>query len=65
MGGKETIKRLQEVDPQVKAIVSSGYSQDTVMADFEKYGFAGVVPKPYRIDELSEAVHKAMGSRFS
>jgi PAS domain S-box-containing protein len=64
MGGKETIQRLREIDPQVKAIVSSGYSQDTVMSDFKKYGFAGVVPKPYRIDELSKAVHKAMGSRF-
>ena len=53
MGGKETIKGLLTMDPAVRAIVSSGYSNDPVMADFEKYGFAGVIPKPYRISSLS------------
>lgn len=62
MGGKETVQRLHEIDPHVKAIASSGYSQDTVMSEYEKHGFAGVVPKPYKIGELSEAVQKAMNA---
>jgi two-component system, cell cycle sensor histidine kinase and response regulator CckA len=40
MGGKETMARLLEIDPQVKAVVSSGYSDDPIMADFQKYGFS-------------------------
>ena len=56
MGGKETIGKLIEIDPKVKAIVSSGYSTDPVMADFKNYGFSGVVAKPYDIKELSEAL---------
>ncbi|RJX24079.1 MAG: PAS domain S-box protein [Desulfobulbus sp.] len=57
MGGKETIARLRSLDPQVKAIVSSGYSNDPIMADYTKYGFSGVVPKPYSMEKLSETVH--------
>lgn len=56
MGGKEAIKKILEVDPEVKAIVSSGYFNDPVMADFRKYGFHGVVAKPYTIGELGEAL---------
>ncbi len=58
MGGKETIKKLLEIDPNVKALVSSGYSTDPAMSNFKKYGFCGVVAKPYNIEELSETVHE-------
>ena len=54
MGGKEAIARLREIDPHVKAIVSSGYSNDPVMANFQQYGFSGVIAKPYRWEELSK-----------
>ncbi|MGD1076111.1 MAG: PAS domain S-box protein, partial [Thermodesulfovibrionales bacterium] len=60
MGGKETIKKLLEIDPAVKAIVSSGYSNDPVMADYKKHGFVGVIAKPYRIKQLSEQLIKTM-----
>ncbi|MFX1342961.1 MAG: PAS domain S-box protein [Promethearchaeota archaeon] len=60
MGGKETIKKLLELDPRVNAIVSSGYFYDPVMADFRKYGFSGVVAKPYTINELSETLSKVI-----
>ena len=56
MGGKETIKRLRKIDPSVKAIVSSGYSNDHIINQYRKYGFAGVVRKPYQIDEISKVV---------
>ncbi len=60
MGGKETIQRLTKIDPAVKAIVSSGYSNDPVMANFAEYGFKGVVAKPYKARELSEVLHKVI-----
>jgi len=65
MGGKETIQELIEIDPGVKAIVSSGYSTDPVMADFRKYGFGAVVAKPYKVKELGEALHKVIMGRGS
>ncbi len=56
MGGKETLSRLQEIDPEVKAIVSSGYASDPIMANFKEHGFCGVVPKPYKLEDLSQAL---------
>lgn len=58
MGGEETIKKLREIDPEVKAIVSSGYSSSPIMADFKEYGFAAVAVKPYNIVELSRIFHE-------
>jgi CheY-like chemotaxis protein len=54
MGGKETIKRLIEIDENVRAIVSSGYSNDPVMANYSNYGFRGAVQKPYLLQEMSQ-----------
>lgn len=62
MGGEETIKKLLEIDPKVKAIVSSGYSNDPIMADYAKYGFSGVIAKPYKIKELSKVLHDIINS---
>jgi len=56
MGGKETITRLKKIDPAVKAIVSSGYSNDPIMAEFRKYGFVDVLNKPYTVENLSHTV---------
>lgn len=58
MGGREAIKRLLEIDPEIKAIVSSGYSNDPVISEYRKYGFSGVVAKPYKIQELSEVLNR-------
>ncbi len=60
VGGKEAIKELLEMDPEVRAIVSSGYSNDPIMADFKSYGFTGVVAKPYEIRELVETLNRVI-----
>jgi len=54
MGGKEAAEKLLALDPEVKVIVSSGYSTDTVMANYREYGFKGRLAKPYQIDELQK-----------
>lgn len=63
MGGQETMKNLLKIDPGVKAIVSSGYSDDPVMADFRKYGFSGIAAKPYTLKTLSEIVHDVIAEK--
>jgi len=60
MGGKEAIRKLLEIDPGVKAIVSSGYSNDPVMADFKNFGFVGVISKPYKVEELGEILYELL-----
>lgn len=54
MGGVETIKRLKKIDPFIKAIVCSGYSDDAVMANYSEYGFCDVLPKPFTKDQVLE-----------
>ncbi|MEJ2355917.1 MAG: response regulator, partial [candidate division WOR-3 bacterium] len=61
MGGKDTIDELLRVDPEVKAIVSSGYSTDPIMANHEKYGFKAVVAKPFDLKDLNETIKKVLG----
>ena len=60
MGGQEAIKKLLEIDPEVKAIVSSGYSNDPIMSHYQAYGFSSVIAKPYRIKELSKILRDVM-----
>lgn len=62
MGGKETMGKLLEKDPEVKAIVSSGYANDSLLADFQEAGFSGVVTKPYKIMELENTITKVIDS---
>ncbi len=52
MGGTEAIRELIEIDPNVKAIVSSGYSYDPIMSNYSEYGFRAVLAKPYK--DMSE-----------
>ncbi len=60
MGGIETVNRLLEIDPQVKAIVSSSYSSDPDMIAFGQYGFSGALAKPYTMQELSSALDEVL-----
>jgi CheY-like chemotaxis protein len=56
MGGLETMKRLRASDPSLKAVVSSGYSSDPVLHDYESFGFKGALSKPYTIETLGEMI---------
>jgi PAS domain S-box-containing protein len=58
MGGQETMVRLARIDKHVKAIVSSGYSNDPIMSNYRDFGFLSAVRKPYVITELSNALKK-------
>jgi CheY-like chemotaxis protein len=63
MGGQETIEKLRQINPQVRAIVSSGYSRDPVLAQYKAHGFLGMVPKPYDLTELMRVMHAVMQGR--
>jgi CheY-like chemotaxis protein len=61
MGGKDAMVRIREIDPEARVMLSSGYSNDPVMADYERFGFNGVISKPYSLADLSSA----LGELFS
>lgn len=60
IGAKGAIIQLTAIDPNVRAIVSSGYSTDPVMANFREHGFIGSVTKPYRLEELAKVLHQTV-----
>ena len=59
MGGKDALQELLKYDPSIRAIASSGYSNDPVMANPRTYGFCATLPKPYDIPDLMKAVEEA------
>jgi len=62
MGGKEAIQLLVEVDPQVKAIISSGFSGDPIMSEYQEYGFKTAILKPYKMEELEQVLERLIRS---
>lgn len=63
MGGEEAVRKLVEIDPEVVAVVSSGYANNTVVADFQAYGFSAFLNKPYKIDTLRDCLNKSITQR--
>jgi two-component system, cell cycle sensor histidine kinase and response regulator CckA len=60
MGGKEVMAELLQIDSDVNAIVSSGYHNDPVMANYRDFGFSGIVAKPYKVRELVRTVQQTI-----
>lgn len=60
MGGEEAVQKIVQFDPRVKAIVSSGYSENPVMSDCSRYGFKGLICKPYSVQQMSHVLHKVL-----
>lgn len=61
-GGEETTKELLQIDPNVQVVVSSGYSNDPIMASFKEYGFCAAISKPYVMDDLSQVITKTLAA---
>ena len=62
MGGRKTVAELLIMDPQAKAIVTSGYANDPMLANFEQYGFCGALAKPYRAEQLHHVLQEALAA---
>lgn len=60
MGGREAAERILAIDPEARLLVSSGYSNDPIIANYEKYGFSGAVAKPYRAADLKNALNSLL-----
>ena len=63
MGGQEAAEAILNINPEAKLIVSSGYATDPIMANYEAYGFKGVVVKPYHFETLKQVVQQVLQSR--
>ena len=61
MGGREAMEKLLAIDPDITAIVSSGYANDPIMANYGQFGFKGVVPKPFTVPQLSKVLYQVLG----
>jgi len=61
VGGMETMKVLKDIDPEIKGVVISGYSQDPVMSNPEEYGFAAALQKPFNITRLTHVLSMIIG----
>jgi signal transduction histidine kinase/ActR/RegA family two-component response regulator len=62
VGGREAIRELLALDPKAKAIVSSGYSDNPVMANYREYGFCDVLGKPYSVADVSRTLSSVLSS---
>jgi two-component system cell cycle sensor histidine kinase/response regulator CckA len=63
MGGKDTLDKLLEIDDDIVAIATSGYSNDPVMSDFKSYGFTDTIAKPFRIQEIADVVKRCLAKK--
>jgi two-component system, cell cycle sensor histidine kinase and response regulator CckA len=60
MGGIETVARIKEIDPDLRAIATTGHFQECLTDEYKKNGFVGILPKPYLLKELLEAIDRVI-----
>lgn len=60
MGGKETVREMLALDPAARVVVSSGYSNDPIMANYRQYGFAAAVAKPFQMQEFLGVIRQVL-----
>ncbi len=65
MGGKDAVQAILEIDPEAKAIASSGYSSDPIMSHYREYGFCGAISKPFRIETLAQLLSEVIAEPTS
>lgn len=65
MGGVETMQKLKALDPEIRAVVSSGYSNNPVMVNFREYGFQGRIIKPYKLTEMIQVLDEIVNKQIS
>jgi len=63
IGGKEVLREILSIDPDVKAVISSGYTDDPVLSDYVSFGFRGAITKPYNINRLKEVLKEVMSKK--
>lgn len=60
MGGREAVKEVLQIDADARVLVSSGYSNDPIMVEYEKYGFCGCIAKPFDLKGLQDSIESAL-----
>jgi CheY-like chemotaxis protein len=60
MGGKEAVQEILAIDGRARVLVSSGYSDDPIMANPQSFGFVGGITKPYDLDDLARKLSGAL-----
>jgi len=60
LGGEETVRLLAKIDPDLKAVVSSGYAENDILANFQDYGFSASLNKPYTLSGLQDVLRKVL-----
>jgi DNA-binding NtrC family response regulator len=60
MGGEEAVQEIHTIDPAAKVIVSSGYSNDPIMANYQDYGFVAALVKPFQLQDLRATVRRVL-----
>lgn len=63
VGGREVVKKLKALDPHVRAVASTGYSNDPILSQPQAYGFQAGIAKPYRMEDLEKVVRRVWSAR--
>ena len=63
IGGNELLEELRKFDKDIKAIISSGYSNNTILSNYKNYGYSGALSKPFHIEDVSRIIEKVLNNK--